>query len=131
MLGDRRIGVRIPLEMFLTQYIHDRPFRSMTADLSETGLRLARVALPGLRLDPADRVVGLELELPGTGEVIWARGEVCNEKRGGALTSAGVRFDAMPRVHARLLREFCVQHRRARLGTLLERVRRPANLAAM
>ena len=49
-----------------------------------------------------DQVVGLEFELPGTGEVIWARGAVCHERRGGPLTSAGVRFDAMPRVHARL-----------------------------
>jgi c-di-GMP-binding flagellar brake protein YcgR len=126
MLRDRRIGIRVPLEIFLNQYIRDRPFRALAADVSETGIRLAHVKLPGLRLDPTDRVVGLELELPGTGEVIWARGEVCHEVRGGALSTAGVRFDAMPRIHARLIREFCHERRRQKLARLLDRVRRPA-----
>jgi c-di-GMP-binding flagellar brake protein YcgR len=125
MLRDRRIGIRVPFETFLTQYIADRPYRSLCEDLSETGVRITRVALPGLRLAPSDRVVGLELELPGLGETIWARGEVCHEARSPALTQAGIRFDDMPRIHARLLRDFCHERRRARLASLLERVRRP------
>jgi hypothetical protein len=125
MQRDRRIGVRVPLELFVNQYIQDRPFRSLVADLSETGIRLERVALPALRLEPEARIVALELPLPGTGEVVWARGEVCNERRGGPLASTGVRFDAMARRDARLVREWCHTRRRARLAALLDRVRRP------
>lgn len=125
MNRDRRVGIRVPVEMFLNQYIRDRPYRAMAADVSETGILLAHVALPGLRLDRADQVVGLEFELPGTGETIWARGEVCHERRGGPLTSAGIRFDDMPKIHARLVRDYCVERRRARLRAMLERIRRP------
>jgi c-di-GMP-binding flagellar brake protein YcgR len=124
MQRDRRIGLRVPIELFVNQYIRERPYRSLVADLSETGLRLARVALPGPGVEPA-HVIGLELDLPGTGEVIWARGEVCHEVRGGVLTSSGVRFGAMAKAHARLVREFCHHRRRERLASMLDRVRRP------
>jgi hypothetical protein len=130
MSRDRRIGIRVPFDNFLTQYISDRPYRSLCEDLSETGVRLTRVALPGLRLAPVDRVVGLEIDLPGTGETIWARGEICHEARRPSLSRAGIRFADMPRVHARMLREFCHSRRRARLLEMLERVRRPSSTAA-
>jgi c-di-GMP-binding flagellar brake protein YcgR len=125
---DRRIGLRVPLEIFVNQYIADRPCRALTTNVSETGIHLTRVTLPR-RPAAAERLVGLELELPGTGEVIWARGEICYQQRGGALTATGVRFDAMPRIHARLVRDFCHERRRSRLAAMLDRVRTPAAAA--
>ena len=125
MVHDRRIGIRVPLEMFLNQYIDDRPVRALSADVSETGLSLARVTLP--QGDPsAPRRIGLEFELPGTGEVIWARGQVCRERRGSIFVSTGVRFDAMARSHARLVRDFCLSRRRSQLSDMLARIRRRA-----
>ena len=122
--SDRRVGFRIDLELFLTQFIRDRPFRALTSNLSETGLFVHRVALdPHTRLLAAGTVVGLELELPGTGEVIWARGEVCRERQSRALCGSGVRFADMPRVHARMVRDFCHDRHRARLSSLLGRIR--------
>lgn len=121
---DRRFGVRIDLEIFLNEYVRDRPFRALTQNLSETGLYLNRVHLPpGARPLPETRDVGLEFELPGTSEVIWARGRVCYESVEPYVRGAGIQFVAMPRVHARLLRDFCARQRRAELAGLLERIR--------
>lgn len=121
---DRRFGFRIDLEIFLNQYVRDRPFRALTQNLSETGLYLNRVHLPaGSRPLPETRDVGLEFELPGTSEVIWARGRVCYEAVDPYFHGAGIQFVAMPRVHARLLRDFCVEARRAELAGLLSRIR--------
>jgi c-di-GMP-binding flagellar brake protein YcgR len=122
--SDRRIGFRVDLDLFLTQFIRDRPFRVLSSNLSETGLYLHRVALsddqPAL---PAGTVVGIELELPGTGETIWARGEVRRERVARSVCGSGVRFAEMPRVHARMVRDFCHEQRRDHLAALLGRIR--------
>ncbi len=124
--SDRRIGIRIDLEVFFTQYIRDRPYRVLTSNLSETGIYYHRVSPdPQARLIPAGTPIGLEIALPGTGEVIWARGEVCRETWGRSVCGSAIRFADMPRVHARMVRDFCHQTRVARLDELLARVRRP------
>jgi hypothetical protein len=124
--SDRRIGFRVELDLFLTQYIRDRPFRVLSSNLSETGLFVHRVDLdPEARPVFAGTVVGLEIELPGTGEVIWARGEICRERRARTVCGSGVRFADMPLIHARMVRDFCHEHRRARLDALLDRIRNP------
>lgn len=124
--SDRRIGFRVELEVFFTQYIRDRAYRVLSTNVSETGIYAHRVALdPSAVLLPAGTILGLELELPGTGEVIWARGEVCRERPGRSVCGSGIRFADMPRVHARMVREFVHERRRARLDALLERIRNP------
>ena len=158
--SDRRIGIRVDLEVFLTEYIRDRPFRVLSSNLSETGLYLHRVTpAPEVSLVPPGTAVGIELELPGTGEIIWARGEVSREtwsrrrapvghrpeprlvpmpsdgplapsashaphRSSAVVCGAGVRFADMPRVHARMVRDFCHERRQARLDQLLDRIRR-------
>ncbi len=124
---DRRLGFRVPLEMFLNQYIRDRPFRGLTSNLSDTGLYLETVKAAKKRFGHGRTTVGLEFELPGTGEVIWARGEVCFEREDDYTLGYGIRFTAMPVIHARLLRDFCIETRRTHLGALLERIRNPSN----
>lgn len=127
---DRRLGYRVPLEMFLTQYIHERPFRGLTANISDTGLYLETVKAAGPHLGPDNTTVGLEFELPGTNEVIWARGEVCYDRLDHYTLGWGVRFTAMPRIHARLVRDYCIEARHAHLDALLDRIRRPGLHAA-
>lgn len=121
--SDRRVGFRVDLEVFFTQFVRDRPFRVLSSNLSETGVYVHRVVLaPDAQALPAGTVVGLELELPGTGETIWARGEVCRERRARSVCGSGVRFADMPRAYARMVRDFCHERRRARLATLLGRI---------
>ena len=119
---DRRLGFRAPLELFINQYIRERPFRGLATNISDTGLFLETVPAAGQRLALDRPTLGLELELPGTGEIIWARGQVCYQHDDGHLMGFGIRFTAMPTVHARLIRDYCVESRRAHLGTLLSRI---------
>ena len=107
----------------MNQYIADRPFRAMAGNLSESGVLLNRVKATRKRLREGQRVVGLEFELPGTGETIWARGEICSQGIDSYFYTDRVRFTAMPGVHARLLRDYCIESRRAHLSTLLGRIR--------
>lgn len=129
---DRRLGFRVPLQIFLNKYVRDRPFRALTSNLSETGIYLQIVKTPWMP-EPSDVSVpvGLEFELPGTGEVIWARGEICYGATDELVHGAGVRFTAMPTLHARLIRDYCVESRRAHLSTLLGRIRKPVVAAPL
>ncbi len=118
---DRRLGYRVPLEMFLNEYVQDRAHRALTVNISETGIYLNKVIAP---IERTSKVVGLEFELPGTGEMIWARGEIAYDQLDDYFHGQGVRFTGMPKLHARMLRDYCIEKRRAQLGDLLDRIRR-------
>ena len=91
------------LDMFFNQYIHDHPVRSLAVNVSEHGLAAQRLVE---RVTRHARVVAVEFELPGTGEVIWAKGETLFERIDRDFHRAGIRFLAMARRHERLVREY-------------------------
>jgi hypothetical protein len=109
--GDRRLNGRVTLDLFFNQYIQDQPVRSLAVNVSEHGLAAHRLLE---RSSNRARVVGIEFELPGTGEVIWAKGETQFEAIDRDFHRAGIRFVAMARRHERLVREF-VWDRRLRM----------------
>jgi PilZ domain len=112
MLLDRRYEHRVPLEMYLTAYVEDQPRRGFTANLSESGLYLNTLSCEPLApFTP----VGLELELPGTPETIWASGLLCFDEVDEYFYGEGIRFVAMARRHLRMLHEFLNATRRRRL----------------
>jgi hypothetical protein len=115
---DRRLGSRLPLEMYLTTYVADRPQRGFTVNLSEKGLYLN--TLPSEPLPPLTPV-GLELELPGIRETIWAAGEIRHDVFDDYFLGRGVRFVAMAGLHERLIRDFCFRLRCLRLKARLGR----------
>jgi c-di-GMP-binding flagellar brake protein YcgR len=107
----------------VTSYVRDRPVRGLATNLSDAGMNLSAISMLA---PPPGLVVGLELDLPGMAESIWAKAVVCYRKddRIAELASGlGVRFLAMAQSHARMLREFCVEMRRKKLGSLLTRIR--------
>src|SRR5262245_32509268 len=118
---ERRLGNRISLEIFMNEYFQDRPHRAMTVNISESGVFLNKIASSFNR---RSRVVGLEFELPGTGEIIWARGEICYDTFDDHLHGQGIRFTGMPRSYRRLVHDFCIERRREQLASLLENIRR-------
>jgi hypothetical protein len=113
--GDRRSDRRLRLQVFLNQYIRDRPFRALALDISQTGLAVQKLREPTVQ--PAG-IVALEIELPGTREVIWASAESRFETVGDDFHVSGLRFAGMARKHERLLNDY-VRERRQRLQRLL------------
>jgi c-di-GMP-binding flagellar brake protein YcgR len=122
-MRDRRLGYRIQLPLMLTSYVRDRPMRVLCSDLSDSGIGLSAVAAMAPR---PGTIVGLELALPGVGDDLWAAGQVCHRVEGDLASGLGIRFTAMARVHARMLRDFCIESRRGQLGDLLNRIRASA-----
>lgn len=119
-MQERRLGYRIPFETMVTSYVHDRPIRGLAQNLSDSGLSMSAIAMLA---PPPGLVVGLEIELPGCEDSIWASGQVCYRKADRLAAGLGVRFLAMARSQARMIRDFCIEARRRDLGSLLARVR--------
>ena len=119
-MQDRRLGFRIPFEAMVTSYVHDRPVRGLASNLSDSGMSLSAIAMLA---PPPGVVVGLELDVPGVDDGIWAAARVCYRKDDQLASGLGLRFVAMAKSHARMLREFCLEMRRRNLGSLLARIR--------
>jgi c-di-GMP-binding flagellar brake protein YcgR len=117
---ERRLGYRIPFESMVTSYVHDRPIRGLAQNLSDTGMQMSAISMVA---PPPGMVVGLEIDLPGTTESIWAAGRICYRKNDQLASGLGVRFVAMATSQARMIRDFCIEMRRANLGSLLARIR--------
>jgi hypothetical protein len=118
--NERRLGYRIPFESMVTSYVHDRPIRALACNLSDSGINMSSISMLA---PPPGLVVGLELDLPGTSESIWASGQICYRKDDHLASGLGVKFLAMAKSQARLIRDFCIEKRRAHLGSILARIR--------
>jgi c-di-GMP-binding flagellar brake protein YcgR len=112
---NRRNDKRLRLQLYLNQYIKDRPYRALAVDISESGLGIQKLTEPLVQHAP---VMGLEIELPGTNELIWAAAEPRFDAVGRDFHVSGLRFRAMARKHERLLRDY-VRERRLRIARLL------------
>lgn len=119
-MHERRLGYRIPFESMVTSYVHDRPIRGLAMNLSDTGMSMTAISMVA---PPAGMVLGLEIDLPGTTDSIWASGRVCYRKDDRMASGLGVRFVAMATSQARMIRDFCIEMRRQNLGSILARIR--------
>ena len=117
---DRRLGIRVPFEAMVTSYVRDRPVRAVASNLSDTGLNMSALSMLA---PPPGLVVGLEIDIPGMDESIWASGRICYRKDDSLASGLGVRFVAMARAQASIVRDFCIEMRRKHLGALLARIR--------
>lgn len=102
MDSERRSALRVPAEIYLTQYVDDEPYRCFTVDVSATGLHVNKL------IDTIWRrtsIVQVELPLPG-GDSIWAMGNVQYDAFDPFFHSMGVRLVEMARKHRRMLDEF-------------------------
>jgi hypothetical protein len=104
----------------VTSYVHDRPVRGLATNLSDTGMSVSAISMLA---PPPGLVVGLELDVPGVSDSIWAAAQVCYRKDDRMASGLGMRFVAMAKSHARLIRDYCVETRRKNLGSLLARIR--------
>jgi len=74
---DRRLGFRIPYEAMITSYVRDRPVRGLAANLGDGGVSMSSLSMLA---PPPGMLVGVELELPGIDDSIWALGRICYRK---------------------------------------------------
>jgi hypothetical protein len=131
MSADRRQQVRLPVEICVQQFLAGDAYLGLTRDLSERGLYIAAPKVSDTVWFGAP--MQLEFALPGTGETIWARGQVCYEDKHGPIDERGlgVRLIDMAEKHARSLRNYVESVRRARLHNLLLEMNRKKNLPGL
>jgi hypothetical protein len=127
-MQDRRDDHRIPIRMFLNEYVRERHHRAVTTNLSPTGLFVHRVFSAGqkrLAFGRQDRYVQLEFTLPGVNETIWARGEVRYDELDATMVhGTGIYLTDIARGHQRLLKEYVLDEKRRRLKNILELIRK-------
>jgi hypothetical protein len=120
-MDPRRLAPRVRLDGLCGVVSKDELRYAALLDLSALGLKLERLFDPAL----ASRVVQIEIELPGTDEIVWARGEVTYAHLtplGGHHPNgqprlrclAGIRMDRIAGHDRRLLRDYVIETRRAR-----------------
>ena len=92
MTSDRRESLRLQVEIAGTQFIDNRPIRSLISNLSASGLHACHIVEPMSR---SSRLIQLEIPLPGLEEALWAKGEVVYDSIGPLYHGTGIRFVAM------------------------------------
>ena len=105
---NKRLAPRFPVKTGLNEYIRDRPTPGLALDVSVAGVAVRRPAGP--RIHHAG-VVAIEVELPGTGEVIWASAEPRFHAVGQDYHLSGLLFLDMARKHRRLLLDYVSERR--------------------
>jgi hypothetical protein len=119
-MDPRRMAPRVRVDGLCGLVSRDQLRHAVLLDLSALGVRIERLFDPAL----ATRIVQLEIELPGTDEIVWARGEVTFAQLtplGGRHPDgqprlrcrAGVRIDRIAGCERRLLRDYVIETRRA------------------
>lgn len=94
-MSDQRKSERAPCDIYLNKIIDEARHLARARDISPEGIWISKV------LEPAHdaRTIGLEFQLPGSSEVIWAAGEVLRDETREAATGpvegTAVKFTAM------------------------------------
>lgn len=106
-MSDKRKHNRVPLDIYLNKYVAGVPYMTRASDISREGVGLAHLIEP----DQAGKRVGLQFQLPGSEEVIYAEGEVVREwaDLDNREEGSGVRFTLLTERHRRLIDQFCTR----------------------
>ena len=111
-MSDKRKNARVPLDIYLNKYMGGVPYMARAADISQEGVSLARLLEP----EQDTRRVGLQFQLPGSTEVIYAEGEVVREwVAAGAHQDerSGVRFTLLTQRHRQLIDDYVTRSTQA------------------
>ncbi len=107
-LDNKRFAPRFPVSANLNEYVRDRPSPATALDVSVAGLAIRKPVTPRIH---HSGVVALEVELPGTGEVIWASAQPRFHAVGPQFQLSGLLFLDMARKHRRLLHDYVSERR--------------------
>lgn len=99
-MSHQRRARRARLDIYLNKYIQGVPYMAKAADISPDGVSLAHLIEP----EHHGKRVGLQFQLPGSDEVIYAEGEVVREwVDAGRTAHSGVRFTLLTERHRRMI----------------------------
>ena len=103
-----RKKTRAPLDVYVNKYVGGVPYTARTSDISEDGVGLARLIEPR----SSKKKVGLQFQLPGSEEVIYAEGEIVREwaEQQGAAEGSGIRFTHLSERHRQLIGAYVAGH---------------------
>ena len=76
---EKRTSRRVPLDVYLNKFIKGVPFMARASDISPDGIYLTQLIEPSAD----DARVGVQFQLPGSKEVIYAEGEIVRDARRG------------------------------------------------
>ncbi|MBE2250248.1 MAG: PilZ domain-containing protein [Myxococcus sp.] len=104
MANNKRKNDRVSLDIYLNKYVAGVPYMARSSDISREGLGLAHLIEPQM----AGKRVGLQFQLPGSEEVIYAEGEVVREwlDMDREEEGSGVRFTLLTERHRRMIDQF-------------------------
>lgn len=104
MSDNKRKQTRVPLDIYMNKYVAGVPYMARAADISREGVGLSHLIEP----DMGGKRVGLQFQLPGSEEVIYAEGEVVHEwaDLDHREEGSGVRFTLLTERHRRLIEQY-------------------------
>ena len=95
---ENRNTPRAPLDIYVNKFIRGTPFMARAKDISVEGIYLTQLIEP---VD-CDLRIGIQFQLPGDDEVIYAEGIAVREGENGQ----GILFTLLSERHRRLIREY-------------------------
>ena len=103
-MSEKRKQQRVNLDIYLNKYVAGVPYMARTSDISREGVGLAHLIEPNM----AGRRIGLQFQLPGSEEVIYAEGEIVREwaDLDHSKEGSGVKFTLLTERHRRLIEQY-------------------------
>jgi hypothetical protein len=107
-MSNKRKNARVPLDIYVNKYMGGVPYMARVADIGAEGVSLARLIEPEQRTQR----VGLQFQLPGSEEVIYAEGEVVREwvEAAPRHERSGVRFTLLTERHRRMIDDYVTRN---------------------
>ncbi len=105
-MSDKRKVGRAALDIYLNKYLGGVPYMARTSDISPEGISLAHLIEP----QHDGKQVGLQFQLPGSAEVIYAEGEIVREWIGWKCEGSGVRFTLLAERHRKMINAFVARN---------------------
>jgi hypothetical protein len=102
-MSEQRKTERAPVDIFVNKYVSGVPYLMRARDIGQDGVRLGRLIEP----EANSKRVGLQFQLPGSEEVIYAEGEVVREwLESERHEGHGVRFTLLTERHRRMIQSY-------------------------
>ena len=105
-MRNKRKTSRVPVDMYLNKYMGGIPYMARASNIGPDGVGLQHLIEPQYE----GREVGLQFQLPGSNEVIYAEGEVVREWLHLSRQGYGVRFTYLTKRDRKLIDEFVATH---------------------